>query len=103
MNFAKSRQIDFQMPDLPGSMNLGHGNAAGLGGFVGMYGNNLKTAPRYDQLAATNVAVRSNERAAVTKTEADVHSMGLQDVAAVKSAKFKLRLLKLLKQKQTDQ
>ena len=94
MNFAKSRQIDFQMPDLPGQMNLGHGNAAGLGGFTGMYGNNLKTAPRYDQLGATNVATRSNERAAVTKAEADVHSMGLQSVAAVRSAEIQAEAAK---------
>ena len=48
----------------------------------------MKTAPRFDQLAATNVAARSNERAAVTKAEADVHSMGLQSVAAVRSAEI---------------
>ena len=102
MNFAKSRQIDFQMPDLPGQMNLGHGNAAGLGGFVGMYGNNLKTAPRFDQLAATNVAARSNERAAVTKAEADVHSMGLQSVAAVRSAEIQAEAAKDAAQSQAQ-
>ena len=89
MNFAGSRKlIDFKMPDLPGSMNLGHGNASGLGGFVGMYGNNLKTAPRYDNLGATNVANRSAERQAVMKAEADVHAMGLSSLGAVKSAEI---------------
>lgn len=94
MNFAKSRQIDFQMPDLPGQMNLGHANAAGLGGFGGIIGANLKTGPDYGQLGATNVAARSNERAAVTKAEADVHAMGLQSVATVRSAEIQAEAAK---------
>lgn len=102
MNFAKSRQIDFQMPDLPGSMNLGHGNAAGLGGYAGMYGANMKTTPDWGQLGATNVAARSNERAAVTKAEADVHAMGLQSVATVRAAEIQAEAAKEAAQAQAQ-
>ena len=102
MNFAKSRQIDFQMPDLPGSMNLGHGNAAGLGGFTGMYGANLKSGPNWGRLGATNVATRSAERSAVTKAEADVHATGLQSVAAVKSAEIQAEAAKEAAQSQAQ-
>ena len=94
MNFHKSRSINFDLPNLPGSANLGHGNAAGLGGFTGVYGSNLKTAPRYDELAATSVATRSNERAAITKAEADVHSAGLQSVASVEAARLQAEAAK---------
>ena len=94
MNFHKSRSIDFNLPQLPGTADLGHGNATGLGGFTGTYGANIKTAPRYDKLSATSVATRSNERAAVTKAEADVHSAGLQSVAAVEAAKVQAEAAK---------
>ena len=94
MNFHKSRSIDFKLPQLPGSADLGHANAVGMGGFTGVYGNNLKTAPRYDDLAATSVATRSNERAAITKAEADVHSAGLQSYAAVEAAKVQAEAAK---------
>ena len=102
MNFAKSRQIDFSMPDLPGSMNLGHGNATNMGGFTGMYGANMKTAPDFGGLGATNVATRSNERAAVTKAEADVHGMGLQSLSAVKSAEIQAEAAKEAAQAQAQ-
>ena len=102
MNFAKSRQIDFQMPNLPGSMNLGHGNAAGLGGFAAMYGANMKTSPDWGNIGATNIQARSQERAAVTKAEADVHAMGLQSVAAVRSAEIQAEAAKEAAQAQAQ-
>ena len=96
MNFANSRKLfDYTGADnLPGQMNLGHANAAGLGGFGGIYGANMKTAPDFGQLGATNVTARSNERAAVTKAEADVHAMGLQSVASVRSAEIQAEAAK---------
>jgi len=104
MNFSKSRQL-FNYSganNLPSQMNLGHGNAAGLGGFTGMYGANMKSAPDYGQLGATNVAARSNERAAVTKAEADVHAMGLQSVAAVRAAEIQAEAAKEAAQAQAQ-
>ena len=96
MNFAASRKLfDYSgAPNLPGSMNLGHGNATNMGGFTGMYGASMKTSPDFGGMSATNVAARSNERAAVTKAEADVHSMGLQSLSAVKSAEIQAEAAK---------
>ena len=54
MNFAKSRELfNYSGMDLPGQMNLGHGNAAGLGGFGGIYGANMKTGA-YSNLSSIN-------------------------------------------------
>lgn len=92
--FAGSPKLNFNLAELPGSMNLGHANASGLGGFTGTYGANIQTAPDFGELGATSVAARSNERAAVTRAEADVHSAGLQAQATVKAAKLQAQAAK---------
>ena len=89
MNFAGSRTpLQFNLPELPGSADLGHANATGMGGFGTVYGNAMKTSPAWDRIASTNEAARSAERALITKTEAETHSMGLSSLGAVKSAKL---------------
>lgn len=102
MNFHKSRNMQFAKLDLPGSADLGHANAAGLGNFGGVYGANAKTAPAFDELAATSVAARSNERAAVTQAEANVHSSGIQSMASVEAAKIQAEAAKAAAQSQAS-
>ena len=101
MNFSKSRQIQFDTPDF-GKPIMNHAGASGGGGFVGFYGSNVKNSPGYDSLGATSVATRSAERAAITKAEGDMHSMGLQSVGAVRSAEIKAEAMKEAAQAQAQ-
>ena len=85
MNF-RSREIQFQKPQFD-PIQLSHQNV-GDSGYASFFTNNVRSSPGYDQLAATNVATRYNERAAATKALGDLHSMGLSSLGAVKSAEI---------------
>ena len=86
MNFAGSRSpLQFNLPDLPGSADLGHANATGMGGFGTVYGNAMKTSPAWDRIAGANEAARSAERSLISKVESDTHTMGLSALGAKKS------------------
>ena len=87
MNFSKSRKLDFSMPQYE-PVQMSHQSAAGANGYVGFYQNNVKNTPAFDRLSATAVANRSAERAALTKAEADLHSMGMSSLASLKSAQI---------------
>ena len=86
MNF-RSRDLSFTKPQFD-PVKMTHQGAIGGSPFVGFYENNVKNSPGYDSLAATSVATRYNERAAVMRAEADAHSMGLSSLSAVQSAKL---------------
>ena len=89
MNFAGSRTpLQFNLPDLPASADLGHANATGMGGFGTVYGNAMKTSPSWDRIAAMNESARSAERSLISKVEAETHSMGLSGLGAKKATEI---------------
>ena len=51
----------------------GFGAAAGVTDVAGIFQANRQRAPKYDQLNATNIANRANERNAITAAEANTH------------------------------
>lgn len=94
-NFSRSRASFAPAPiQLQGGGPSSGTDSAGMSTFGGMYAANQKTAPRFDEIGATSMATRSAERAAVTKAEADVHAMGLQSMATVKSAEIQAEAAK---------
>ena len=95
MNFSKSRGLDLQsQANLGTTPSGGIGTALSSPGFADFYSSLEKKSPRYDRLAATSIANRSAERAAVTAAEADVHAMGLSSVSAVRSAEVQAEAAK---------
>ena len=77
----------FKGPTITG----GAGFQSSLGDTVSLganYGNLRKSGVRFDDLAATSIANRAQERATATGVEAQLHATGLQSLAEVKSNKI---------------
>ena len=95
MNFSRSRaKLNLSQPSIQGGVDSGAELAAGVADMSGIYGNNVKHMPKFDEIAATSMVARSNERATAMNAEAQVHSQGLQSVAAVESARIQAEAAK---------
>lgn len=66
----------------------GFGAAAGMTDVAGIFQANRERAPRFDQMAATNIQNRGAERSAATKAEAQVAGAGLHAQAQISSARI---------------
>lgn len=78
----------FQIPQLGSFRSQGVGAAAGIADLAGPYQAQRKKAPKYDQMAATNMATRAQERAGIMEAEAMIRGTGLQSLATIKSAEM---------------
>ena len=85
---AYGRQPTFQGPQVGSFRSQGVGAAAGMVDLAGTFQAQRKKAPKYDQMAATNMANRSAERSAALEAEALIRGTGLQSMASIKSAKM---------------
>lgn len=87
MNFAASRNnLSIQGPDITGGPRSNVGNAASAINLSNSWKSNRATAPRFDEIAATAMAMRSNERATAMGVEADVRSQGIASLGALRAA-----------------
>ena len=95
MNFSRSRaKLNLTQPSIQGGVDSGAELAAGTADMSGIYANNVKHMPKFDEISATSMVARSNERATAMQAEAAVHSQGLQSVAAVESARIQAEAAK---------
>ena len=87
-SFSRSPQPRFDMPEITGGPASNVGSAAGTVNLGNAYSTLRKNGPRYDDLSATAIANRAQERATVMATEANVSAAGIQALADVKSQKI---------------
>ncbi len=83
-----SRSPQFVGPQITGGPQSNVGNAAGAVNLGNAYGTLRKNGPRYDDLAATAIANRAQERATVTAVEGQVAAAGVTALGDVKSQKI---------------
>ena len=83
-----SRQPSFQGPSVGGVRSGGVGGAAGMVDLAGTFQAQRRKAPKYDEMAATNMANRANERAGLMEAEAAIRATGMNAMAQVKSAEL---------------
>ena len=83
-----SKSPTFVGPTITGGPASNVGSAAGSVNLGNAYGTLRKNAPRYDDLAATAIANRAQERATVTAVEGQVAATGVQALGDVKSQKI---------------
>ncbi len=69
-----------------GGVGSNAGSAADAVSVANVFGSLRESSPRYDQLAATGMQTRSNERQAVMNAEAQVEAADIQAKAAIKAA-----------------
>ena len=77
-----------ERPSFGSSKSQGVGAAAGMVDVSEAFQAQRKKAPKYDQMAATNMANRANERAGIMEAEALIRGTGLQAMADIKSAEM---------------
>ena len=88
-SFRPSRfEGQFQRPEITGGPGSNAGAAAGNVNLGNTFGSLRKNGPRFDELAATAIANRAQERATVTAVEGEVAAQGVQAFGATKSAKM---------------
>ena len=73
--------------ELTGGPPSNAGQAAGTVNLGNAFGSLRKNGPRFDELAATAIANRAQERATVTAVEGQVAAQGVEAYGATKSAK----------------
>ena len=73
-------------PMVSASGSSGAASAAGVVDVSKAFGALREKAPKYDQLAATDMANRSNERATNIRAEADTVAAGLAQIGATKQS-----------------
>jgi len=78
----------FEGPVITGGPASSVGSAAGTVNLGNAFGSLQKNAPRFDELAATAIANRAQERATVTAVEGQVAAQGVQAYGATKAAKI---------------
>ena len=71
--------------ELTGGPTSNAGQAAGVVNLGNSFGSLRKNGPRFDELAATAIANRAQERATVTAVEGQVAAQGVQAYGQVKS------------------
>ena len=80
--------FQIERPSFGSSRSGGVGGAAGMVDLAGTFQAQRKKAPKYDQMAATNMANRANERAGIMEAEALIRGTGINAMAQIKSAKM---------------
>jgi len=73
-------------PMVSASGSSGAASAAGVVDVSKAFGALREKAPKFDQLAATDMANRSNERATNIRAEADTVAAGLSQIGATKQS-----------------
>ena len=81
-------QAQFSPGDITGGPPSNAGAAAGNVNLGNTFGSLRKNGPRFDDLAATAIANRAQERATVTAVEGQVAAQGVQAYGATKSAQI---------------
>ena len=83
-----SRSPQFVGPQITGGPQSNVGNAAGAVNLGNAYGTLRKNGPRFDDLSATAIANRAQERATVTAVEGQVSAAGITALGDLKSQKI---------------
>ena len=78
-------QASFEQPTITGGPGSNAGAAAGNVNLGNTFGSLRKNGPRFDELSATAIANRAQERATVTAVEGQVAAAGVQAYGQVKS------------------
>ena len=78
----------FKGIDLSGVPGSNAGSAAGIVNLGNTYGTLRKNGPRYDELAATAIANRAQERATVLGIEGQIKAAGISAIGDIKSSKL---------------
>jgi len=92
-SFSRS-QASFTPPEITGGPQSNAGQAAGVVNLGNTFGSLRKNGPRFDELAATAIANRAQERATVTAVEGQVAAQGVQAFGATKSAQIQAEAAK---------
>lgn len=89
-----SRTPSFVGPTITGGPQSNAGSAAGNVNLGNTFGSLRKNGPRFDELAATAIANRAQERATVTAVEGQVAAQGVQAFGQVKSDQIRAEAAK---------
>ena len=81
-------QARIERPQITGGPGSNAGAAAGNVNLGNTFGSLRKNGPRFDELSATAIANRAQERATVTGVEGQVAAQGVQAYGATKSAQI---------------
>ena len=73
----------FQIPQLGSFRSQGVGAAAGIADLAGPYQALRQKAPKWDQMTATNMATRAQERAGIMEQEALLRATGISGKASL--------------------
>lgn len=84
-----SRSPSFVGPTITGGPPSSAGSAAGNVNLGNTFGSLRKNGPRFDELAATSIATRAQERATVTAVEGQVAAAGVNAYGAVTADKIR--------------
>ena len=76
----------FDRPSVGNVKSAGVGAAAGINNINNVFSAMREKAPKYDQIAGTSMAARSQERQAALTAEAQISAAGIGAAAQVKSA-----------------
>ena len=88
-SFSRSQAGFSPQPiQLTGGPPSNAGQAAGIVNLGNTFGSLRKNGPRFDELAATAIANRAQERATVTQVEGQVAAAGVQAYGQTKAAKI---------------
>ena len=88
-SFSRSQASFSPQPiQLTGGPPSNAGQAAGVVNLGNTFGSLRKNGPRFDELAATAIANRAQERATVTQVEGQVAAAGVQAYGQTKAAKI---------------
>ena len=87
-SFSRSPGLNLERPSITGGPPSSAGQAAGTVNLGNTFGSLRKNGPRFDELAATAIANRAQERATVTGVEGQVAAAGVQAFGATKAAKI---------------
>ena len=88
-SFSRSQATFRPEPiQLTGGPPSSAGQAAGVVNLSNAFGSLRKNGPRFDELAATAIQNRAQERATVTAVEGQVAAQGVQAYGATKAAKI---------------
>jgi len=94
-SFSRSQaKFDFSPIELTGGPPSNAGQAAGVVNLGNTFGSLRKNGPRFDELGATAIANRAQERATVTQVEGQVAAQGVAAFGATESARIKAEAAK---------
>ena len=86
--------FDFSPIELTGGPPSNAGAAAGVVNLGNTFGSLRKNGPRFDELGATAIANRAQERATVTAVEGQVAAQGVEAFGATEAARIKAEAAK---------